>query len=166
MSWNAPFPIRDGEDEAAMKLRYAELRVKFPSTPHHELVLTILTGDDNIGRAYQAAFAWDRDFDVLEAIENFKNGGYSSTDKAPDKDEFCKEVLAYARTEEDAKAKLEAFKLYANMKGFIEKPGVTVNNNTLTVNKVMKVSVASSDDEWERKVAAQQDRLINVTPVN
>src|SRR5215217_5500835 len=166
MSWNAPFPLREGEDLTAMKMRFAELRVKFPGTNPIQLIENILTGDDNVGRAYQALNAWSNDIQVLEAIEDFKKSGSTSKTNAPDKEEFAQEILSLARAIEadDAKNKIEALKLYATVKGFIEKPGVTFNNNTLTVNKVMRLPAAQSDDVWELKLKEQQERLINVTP--
>jgi hypothetical protein len=57
-------------------------------------------------------------------------------------------------------------KLAADMRGFIEKPGVTVNNN-ITTNKVMNIPVfignnglPASMNEWEQQLIAQQQTLV------
>lgn len=61
---------------------------------------------------------------------------------------------------------VKLMKLAADMRGFIEKPGVTVNNN-ITTNKVMNIPVfigsngqPASMDEWEQQLITQQQTLV------
>lgn len=85
----------------------------------------------------------------------------------PSKAEMVHEVIHRARetTYNDEFAKL--MKLAADMRGFIEKPGVTVNNNTsVTTNKIMAIPMfvnaqgqKLTDDEWENSLIEQQSQI-------
>lgn len=62
---------------------------------------------------------------------------------------------------------VKMMKLAADMRGFIEKPGVTINNNSLTNNRVMVVPVGRLNDDgtvdanqWEQSAIEQQQALI------
>lgn len=84
-----------------------------------------------------------------------------------EENERLKKPLHLAIVERDAKytdpdtyAKLA--KVYAEVRGFIEKPQVAVTTNVQTItNKVMVVRESGSDAEWERKLAMQQASLAN-----
>ncbi|WP_292414149.1 hypothetical protein [Methylophaga sp.] len=55
-------------------------------------------------------------------------------------------------------------KLYADVRGFIEKPQTTINNNNnVTNNRVMVVRENGSDEDWEAKLRKQQDNLTNAS---
>ena len=54
---------------------------------------------------------------------------------------------------------VKLMKLYGDYMGFIEKPGVTVNNTTNVQHNVMHVPMAASEDEWEARAIAQQESL-------
>lgn len=81
----------------------------------------------------------------------------------PDRYQVCMDVYNIAtngaRSFDD---KLKALKLYADIMGFIEKPGATTNisQNNVTVNKVMVVPSAGSSESWEQRSLGQQAKLI------
>lgn len=52
-------------------------------------------------------------------------------------------------------------KLYGDYMGFIEKPGVTVNNTTNVQHNIMHVPMAAGEDEWERRAVTQQANLVD-----
>lgn len=59
---------------------------------------------------------------------------------------------------------LAAIKQIADMQGWkIAPPPVVVNNNMITANKVMIVKDHGSDDEWEKKLRANQEGLKSAT---
>lgn len=54
---------------------------------------------------------------------------------------------------------VKLMKLYGDYMGFIEKPGVTVNNTTNVQHNVMHVPMVASEDEWQARAMAQQENL-------
>jgi hypothetical protein len=166
MSWLHPFPLQDGENLKDLKLRFAELKVKFPAAKEEELIQETLGGDprENVGRVYQFKQLISNDLETQEMILSLRATGSVSKEKAPDEEAFAQEVLAFTRTTHDPKDKLTGFKLYAELKGYLKKESTNVNVGVSITNKVMKVTAASSDEEWERRLEAQQAKLINVTP--
>jgi hypothetical protein len=166
MTWNAPFPLLPGEDLKTLKLRFAELKVKFPAARDEDLIQETLGGDprENVGRVYQFKQLLGNDLEVAEMILSIKATGTVSKEKSPDEETFASEVLAFTRATHDPKDKLIGFKLYAELKGYLKKESTNVNVAVAVTNKVMKVTAAASDEEWERRLEAQQAKLINVTP--
>ena len=85
------------------------------------------------------------------------------------KAQLARDVYQLAKHEKwiDAKDRIAAYKLYADLRGFIEKPGTTVNNNTLVDRRsVMVVTDHGTDEEWEAKLRAQQAALTHdATPI-
>ena len=71
--------------------------------------------------------------------------------------------LAYEMALEFTKPadKEKMLRLFSDMMGYIEKPGVTVDNRSVTVNNVMAVPMASGEEEWEARAVAQQTELTN-----
>ena len=55
--------------------------------------------------------------------------------------------------------RLKALRLYADIRGYIEKPAAT-NVNTTVVNRVMKYKDHGNDEDWEAKARKQQAELI------
>lgn len=79
----------------------------------------------------------------------------------PDKNALAAAIFEAAGKCKADDDKLKAYKLYADVMGYIEKPGTVVNNNNLVDNRsVVVVKDFGSDDDWERKLQAQQRRLI------
>lgn len=79
----------------------------------------------------------------------------------PDKDELAAAIFERARKAKSDDDAFKGFKLYADVRGYIEKPGTTIDNRTLVDNRsVVVVKDFGSDDEWEAKLKAQQTRLI------
>ena len=79
----------------------------------------------------------------------------------PDKHALAAAIFERANKSKSADDAFKGFKLYADVMGYIEKPGTTINNNSVTDNRsVVVVRDFGSDDDWERKLVAQQTRLI------
>lgn len=112
--------------------------------------------------ALRVAVEWVNDPYVLAKLSEFEaeNGGM------PSKEKIGLRILAIADNEKiKPEDRLKALKLYADVFGFIDKPGTSITNNTLTVNRVMAIKDHGSDDDWEAKIASQQARLIDVATV-
>ena len=79
----------------------------------------------------------------------------------PTKADLARKVWALANTDNlSTNDKLKAYRLYADVRGFIEKGAGVVVNNTMTSNKVMLVRDHGVDAEWEQRCVAQQTTLI------
>lgn len=119
--WTRPFPVRDGEDETQLKLRFADLWARFPWTNKVDLILPLLSGSDNMGRALLASDMWPKDLDVLEAYEQAKLTRGMVLDEMPTREHMIAEVVTVARTAISPDDKVKAYKLAAELCGYIEK---------------------------------------------
>lgn len=54
-------------------------------------------------------------------------------------------------------------KLYAEVRGYIEKPSTTINNNNVIAPRVIEVPIAENLDEWEIAASKQQSELLDVS---
>ena len=83
----------------------------------------------------------------------------------PSKFQLVRDIIDRARTNPFADFE-KSYKLVADMMGWIEKPGITINNST-TNNKVMVVPVGRLNDNgtvdenvWEKNAISQQQLTI------
>lgn len=126
-----------------------------------------VTNNDPVA-ATQIANSWVGDQEVREFKEALI-AEYGEEYFLPSKASMLHDILDRARRCPHADDYAKLMKLAADMRGFIEKPGVTVNNNTTyTTNKVMQIPVFVNnagqpidDHEWERQLIANQERLTN-----
>jgi len=79
----------------------------------------------------------------------------------PDRYQICREIHAAANSAKTFDDKFKGLKLYAEIMGFIEKPGTSVVTNNTTVNKVMVVPMTTSQDAWESNAIGQQVKVID-----
>lgn len=141
------------EDEA--KRIFAENLIRFPDDPFK--AGCAVYGMDT-GSALRAATLWVQDADVKKyQAELLAEHGIAYF--LPSKDEFAKGVYDFATTIRDPDNRIKALRLAAEVFGYIEKPGVVVNNN-VDNRRVMIVKDHGSDSDWETKAAKQQKKLI------
>jgi hypothetical protein len=76
----------------------------------------------------------------------------------PTKYEQARDIYARAQKTEDNEEYVKLMRLYADIMGFVEKPGANVDVNVQVAN-VMVVPNHGSDDDWQKKTRAQQERL-------
>lgn len=82
----------------------------------------------------------------------------------PGKHELAAKIYDVAEAASDTDDKVKALKLYADVMGFVEKPGTVVNNNlSQTVNKVMVLRDHGNEETWEARLIEQQRRLAHVS---
>lgn len=125
---------------------------------------------NNTNRALWVANHWPNDPEVIEAKAALvQEGGNMSF--LPDKAELARDIwermqgttTADGRTippTPDDYAKLA--KLYADVRGFIEKPQNN-QNVTVVVPKAIEVPTHGSNEDWEQAAAKQQQDLLNVS---
>ena len=113
------------------------------------------------GKAIQAAEGWISDPIVEHECERLKrvDDDVSAT-KLPSKDEYAKFLWKNAKSAKTSDEKWKFAKLFAETKGFLEKPiDSTAEKQEIPVNKVMVVPSADSRKEWEDQISDQQDNL-------
>jgi len=143
-----------------LKAEYARLLLKISDPFKAALQLF----PDNTSRALRVANEWPTDSEVIAAqAELLEEGGELSF--LPTKADFARHLwdkMQEERLSPEDYAKLG--KLYADVRGFIEKPQTTINNNNnVTNNRVMVVRENGSDEDWEAKLRKQQDNLTNAS---
>lgn len=153
-------------DEELLKKAFGIELARNPGEPF-QAALSIF-GDDT-GKALMASQVWVRDPLVIQSRDEYlaENGVEVKLDS---KAELAAKILKFAdeknadetRYLHDGKDRLSAYKLYAEVMGYIEKPQVVNNNNVVaTSNKVMVVQNFGDDDNWEQALAAQQRQLVH-----
>lgn len=151
------------ENELEEKKRFAIELLKSPNEPYK--AATAVFGADT-GKALVASSRWPRDPDVVqfmdEALSDLGDMHFlpSKADLARVAWELANSPLTHV---ED---RLKAMRLYADVRGFIEKQGITVNNNVLTNNKVMVIKDHGDTAQWEQRLLEQQTKLIDDAAAN
>ncbi len=140
-------------DNSQEKQAFAEALLRCPGNPY-QAAMSICNSSQ---RAVQIAEEWLHDPEVAEYKKELIEK-YGEEYFLPTKAEMIHKIyargIAAARDDDFFKG----MKLIAEMRGMIEKPGVTVNNN-VTTNKVMVIPSNNSDEEWEQRLVEQQKKL-------
>lgn len=119
----------------------------------------IVFGNDT-ARALECSQSWPSDLYVLsrqaELLDTMGEDAF-----LPTKAMTLRRIWETAESSTDRKDKIAAFKLYAEVRGYIEKPGDKINiNNHITSNRVMIVKDHGSNEDWENTAANQQMKLV------
>ncbi len=72
---------------------------------------------------------------------------------------MAKEALDVSRAAPEHKDKFTGLKLVGELLGYIDKGGVNIQNNNLTVNRVMRIRDHGTDEQWEETVRMKQAKL-------
>jgi hypothetical protein len=129
-------------------------------TPDDPFKAALALHPDDVGRALRIAHEWPQDKEVRASMRARMSEG-EEEDFLPTKAELARKVWAKMNKdglEADEFAKIA--RLYGEIRGFIEKPTTNISTNTNVLSPVMVVKDNGSDDEWERKLAAQQSKLV------
>lgn len=151
-------------DQQKLKLAFADAWLRNPRDAY-KAALEITRNDCAASLHIVDKWVWDKE--VLDfkksLIEEFGEEHF-----LPSKASMVVDILhrAEGAVADDSYVKL--MKLAADMRGYIEKPGITVNNNSQTNNRVMIVPVGHLNDDgtvnaddWENKAIEQQQGLVS-----
>lgn len=147
--------------EPEAKLKFAELMLKHPGDPRRcAEILAYSVGIADVATVHRIAVNWQNDQFVMDECARLLevNGPEYYL---PSKLDLARKVWGIVDGRFDPKDQLSAAKQYAELMGFVEKPGTNV---TVNVNRVMQVKDYGTDDEWEQKALAQQRRVIEHQP--
>jgi len=155
-----PTPAALTDDEVlALKERFAELSLREPDP--FKVALALFPNDT--GKALRVANDWPND----PAVKTFRQSFVDSEEDGesaflPTKAEASRLAWNLARdSERDGETRHKFLKLYAEMRGFIEKPQVAVNNTVTNVTRVLVVKDYGTDEDWRTALKKQQRALIN-----
>lgn len=146
-----------------LKTAFAEALLRAPSQP---VLAGRIAFPNDPQSAFRACNEWPFDAEVI-AIQAELVKRHGAAHFLPSREDIANLVLAEAQATNfsggkalAAEDRLKAYKLYCEIRGFIEKPGVQIDNRSVTFNRVMVVKDHGSNDEWGAKVASQQERLL------
>ena len=149
-------------DEQKLKLKFAEAWLREPNNAY-AAALSITKNNPSLAIKICDMFLFD---DEVRQMKSQLIEEHGEEHFLPTKFEMFRDVYDRAKSApcDDSYAKL--MKLAADMRGFIEKPGLTINNNTQTNNRVMLVPVGKLSengtidaDAWEQSAIEQQQTL-------
>ena len=141
-------------DEADLKIRFADALLRDPNNA--------FAAAQSIGieqsRIMQIATTWPNDTDVLKAQKELVEK-HGAREFLPTREEAARLLWEKAQNAQKAEDVAKLMKIYGDYMGFIEKPGLTVNNNTQNVLHVMRVPMPESADDWESKAIEHQSNI-------
>lgn len=141
--------LKESEEKAA----YAALLLKERDTFKAALSLF----PNNTNRALWVANHWPNDAEVKAEQKRLTDEGGDMA-FLPGKGDLARDIWQRMQgTTPEEYAKLA--KLYADVRGFIEKPQTNVNVTT-NVNRVVEMPVFANESEWEAEAARQQRELL------
>lgn len=149
-------------EEQKLKFKFAEEWLRHPNNAF--AAAQVITGND-AGLSWQLTSELSQDSEVLAFKEKLlQERGEDAF--LPSSAALCHQILDRAATCQLNTDFVQLIRLIADIRGFIQKPGITINN-TQTTNKVMLIPMRVGSDgkaidsvEWERQLTQQQMGLI------
>lgn len=140
------------------KQLYALALLRHPDDTY-KAALEVVGGD--LARALVMSREWPQDPEVIE-YKTLALADKGEEAFLPSKADVVRAIWGKAEKCSDPDVAFKGYKLVADIMGYVEKPGTTINNNTLVdQRKVMVVTDHGTDEEWEAKLLAQQAALTN-----
>ncbi len=116
---------------------------------------------DAPGKALGAGICWMNDPIVLSVQNMFPP---RDADILLTREQLCARILSLADSNILASDSIAAYKLYADLAGYLAKDAAITNN--VILNKVMMYKDNGNNDDWEAKLMQQQNKLIDVAAQN
>lgn len=149
-------------DELEQKRKFAKLFLERGMSPNTAFQIALgIFGEGETSKAIKAAMNWQADPQVLEFIDEIKAAG-EDLELLPSKADLARDVWARLKDEPDSENYAKLAKLYAEVRGFIEKPQTNQNLQIVVAPKVIEVPVYQNAEAWENDSAKQQNELLNV----
>jgi hypothetical protein len=119
--WSVKPTILEGEDELALRDKFAQLVAKYPAQDPFQIGEYVFRELKDPGlRGQQAAMIWIKDPEVLELISKYKTGG--AVKDLPTKDDLTRAAWAIANDlTADRKDRIAAINLAGQLNGMIVK---------------------------------------------
>lgn len=151
--------VSTNEDE--LKRKFAAALLRNPGKPFEAGVEVFGT---DTGSALRAASVWIHD-PIVVAERDRLTEEEGEMAFLPSKADLARKIYDMASNEAvrmDFKDRLAAFRFYAELRSFIEKPREASGDvtNNVTTNNVMVVRDHGTDTEWSDKLRNQQRKLL------
>jgi hypothetical protein len=148
--------VLDNEDELKKQFAFALLRM-----PHKAFEAAVSIFGADSGRAFRASTEWVRDPVVIDEMDRLieTHGIEFFLINREGVLRRMTEIMDDPRT--DKKDAIAAGKIIAEVLGIVSKPGVNVEVNNNVATRVMLVRDNGTDDDWEKKLVAQQHKLMD-----
>ena len=143
------------------KRRFAELLVKNQDSP--TMAALALFPDDEEMFA-EAAANWIHDPEVIKAYEEAKQANKTNDDDLLTKSQLAREVEKRLQAAEKPTEYTQLARLYAELRGFIEKPQPSTNVN-VAIPKAIEIPVYGNSEDWEKTAQKQQRGLVGKTRI-
>ena len=140
-------------NESELKIRFADALLRDPNNA--------FAAAQSIGieqsRIMEIATTWPNDSDVLKAQKQLVEK-HGAREFLPSREEAARLLWEKAQNAQKAEDVAKLMKIYGDYMGFIQKPGLTVNN-TQNVLHVMRVPMPDSVEDWEAKAIEHQSNI-------
>lgn len=153
----------DETDHTEAKQAYARYIYGKPATPEARFhaARQLYPSQETVGFALTVASDWPDDPIVIAELDRLAS---EDEQDLPNKAKLARDI--YNLADDGSKSvddRLKAYKLYAEVRGFIEKPAPigNVNNNYVDNRKVMLIPPSPPIDEWEQGAVNQQAKLVS-----
>lgn len=155
--WLIPAPAPpDPKAEQERKARFAEALLRTPNNAYAAACVVFGTDTAN---ALRVSSEWPFDLYVLQRQAELLDE-FGADEFLPTKAVVARNIYETGERATDPKDKLAAFKLYAEVRGFMPKGDAASVNLTVNNNRVMVLRDFGNDDDWERAASKQQSKLI------
>lgn len=145
-------------DELAQKLSFARALIRDQTNP---LGAAMAVFGENMGEALRVYLVWANDPVVLEEITKLRieHGDRAFLPSLEDAAAMLLREAKKAIEDKDRRGFVAIMKQFNEVMGYIQKPGITVNNNPNLGNSVMEVPTYASSDDWAKAAAQHQQGL-------
>lgn len=156
--WHAPALPKD--DITQRKMKFAAELCRSLSDPYKAALRAFGDTPDNRAYCLQISMEWADDPDVRAEVKRLYEERGEEDFSVP-RELFAQEVYEFAKKDYlEPEDRIKALKLYAEIRGFVQKPGTVINNSVDNRRAVLVVPRSESEDEWEQRLMAQQARLV------
>lgn len=153
-------------NEPELKRVFGEIWAQFPDDPYKAGLRTF---GGNIGHALHAMSNWVTDPFVIECRDNYASKNGEPKIKILSKEQLLKKIEdtlealdpVTGRALVSVDDKIKAFKLYADIAGYIVKPDSNINLTKNVDNRVLVLVDHGSNGQWEESLQKQQRKLLS-----
>lgn len=140
--------------EKELKAKFADALLRDPNNPF--AAAQMLNVEPS--RVMEIATSWPSDSEVIK-IKGELLEKHGPREFMPSREEAARLLWEKAQNAQKPEDVAKLMKIYGEYMGFIEKPGMTVNNNTQNLLHVMRVPMPESEDAWEAKALNHQSEI-------
>lgn len=120
--WEAPVPIFENEDEAALISEFVKLSAHYPNHTSYQITEHLFKNKCEPSRFLQAAQKWSPDLAILERIRIAKLNGGEEPKNVETKEQKLRKLEAWYDDEQvPFKERLNAMRLHSELQGEIVK---------------------------------------------